>query len=479
MPDLFSVPAMFIMLRESIEACVVVALLLNMCTRLKLNRMRKQVWWGAAAGILVSILLGIAFVAVFYLTKSKVMTGASKAIFKGYINQVAILLITMLSFAMLRFMNYEKKWADKLEAAAAKIDVGRANQWSVFFLAFTAVFREGVESVIFLAGVSTTSSWTAIPLAGIVGVVIGLAVGFALYYTGRQIKDIAWFFVLSCTLLFFIAAGLTSLAMVRSFVFLCVFNGKGEREREIGRLLNEKKKEKKSPPHPILFSLSLSLSPSLSYSTNPTQPKQKKSKQVSWQSIGWFGTWDPPSDRPWWNMPVWDTSSCCPTSNPFFALMTAMFGYLPKPTFISLFSYFGYWAIVLFCIGVKVWRGTLTDATKGKKKEGGVEEEAEEGKGEKKPTATAAALSSSHADDSTLDSGSSEQDLPSAAPHLLPVVHKHMPHIGRGKAAAEEQPKAAAADVETGAAAAAAAASQQQAAAGSKRTKWWQRGKKE
>ena len=275
MPDLFSVPAMFIMLRESIEACVVVALLLNMCTRLKLNRMRKQVWWGAAAGILVSILLGVAFVAVFYLTKSKVMTGASKAIFKGYINQVAILLITMLSFAMLRFMNYEKKWADKLEAAAAKIDVGRANQWSVFFLAFTAVFREGVESVIFLAGVSTTSSWTAIPLAGIVGVVIGLAVGFALYYTGRQIKDIAWFFVLSCTLLFFIAAGLTSLAMVRSFVFLCVFNGKGEREREIGRLLNEKKKEKKSPPHPILFSLSLSL-PLLLNQPNPTQTKKIK-----------------------------------------------------------------------------------------------------------------------------------------------------------------------------------------------------------
>ena len=235
MPDLFSVPAMFIMLRESIEACVVVALLLNMCTRLKLHRMRKQVWWGAISGILVSVLLGVVFVAVFYLTKSKVMTGASKAIFKGYINLVAVLLITMLSFAMLRFMNYEKKWADKLEAAAAKIDVGRANQWSVFFLAFTAVFREGVESVIFLAGVSTTSSWTAIPLAGIVGVLIGLAVGFALYYTGRQIKDIAWFFVLSCTLLFFIAAGLTSLAMVRLAFFYLLFPKLRRRRRRRGR----------------------------------------------------------------------------------------------------------------------------------------------------------------------------------------------------------------------------------------------------
>jgi high-affinity iron transporter len=325
MPDLFSVPAMFIMLRESIEACVVVALLLQMCSRLRLQRMRRHVWLGAAAGIGVSVLLGVVFVAVFYATKSRVMAGPSKAIFKGYINLVAVLLITALAFAMLRFMNYERKWAAKLEDAAAKIDVGKANQWTIFFLAFTAVFREGVESVIFLAGVSTTSSWTAIPLAGIVGVLIGLAVGFALYYSGKQIKDIAWFFILSCALLFFIAAGLTSLAM------------------------------------------------------------------VAWQSVGWFGTWSPPSDRPWWNRPAWDWSACCSTGNQFFALMAAMFGYQDKPTFISLVSYFGYWAIIAFNIAVKAVRGTLLDATKGKPLKGAAASLASDGE-------------------------------PSAAPHLLPAV---------------------------------------------------------
>lgn len=302
MPDLFSVPAMFIMLRESIEACVVVALLLQMCARLRLSRMKRYVWFGAASGIAVSMALGIVFVAVFYVTKSRVLTGASKSIFKGYINLIAVLLITALAFAMLRFMNYERKWAAKLEDAAARIDVGKANQWTVFALAFTAVFREGVESVIFLAGVSTTSSWTAIPLAGIVGIVIGLAVGVALYYSGKQIKDIAWFFVLSCALLFFIAAGLTSQAI------------------------------------------------------------------TAWQSIGWFGTWLPPSDRPPWNRAAWDWTACCSTSNQGFALLSAMFGYNPRPTPLSLGAYFGYWAIVLFDVGVKYARGVLTDAEKGKRK---------------------------------------------------------------------------------------------------------------
>ena len=165
--------------------------------------------------------------------------------------------------------------------------------------------------------------------------------------------------------------------------------------------------------------------------------------------------------------------------------MTAMFGYLPKPTFISLFSYFGYWAIVLFCIGVKVWRGTLTDATKGKAKksskaggkggavegeEGGEEEEDEEAgkKGSKKPATAAALSSAAAADDSAIENsstGGSEQDLPSAAPYLLPVVHKHLPHLGHAAAAGDQQPKAVG-DVENGAAA-------------PKKSRWWQRGKKE
>ena len=54
--------------------------------------------------------------------------------------------------------------------------------------------------------------------------------------------------------------------------------------------------------------------------------------------------------------------------------MAAMFGYNARPTALSLAAYFGYWAIVLFDVGVKWARGTLTDATKGKRKySGGVE----------------------------------------------------------------------------------------------------------
>ncbi len=53
----------------------------------------------------------------------------------------------------------------------------------MFLLAFSTTLREGLESVIFLTGVSAGIDLRSIPIAGIVGILIGIAVGVALYYT--------------------------------------------------------------------------------------------------------------------------------------------------------------------------------------------------------------------------------------------------------------------------------------------------------
>ena len=55
--------------------------------------------------------------------------------------------------------------------------------WQVFLLAFSTTLREGIESVIFLTGVSAGIDPRSIPIAGIVGIMLGLAVGIILYYT--------------------------------------------------------------------------------------------------------------------------------------------------------------------------------------------------------------------------------------------------------------------------------------------------------
>jgi hypothetical protein len=83
------------------------------------------VWLGALSGVGVSAAFGIIFVIIFYVAKNQLFSGAGRFIFQGCLCYTAATLITVLAFAMLRFMNYEKKWERRLNEAAAKVGVMR------------------------------------------------------------------------------------------------------------------------------------------------------------------------------------------------------------------------------------------------------------------------------------------------------------------------------------------------------------------
>ena len=46
MPHLFSISAMFILFRETLEACIIVSVMLQLCVKLNLLKLRK---WGESA----------------------------------------------------------------------------------------------------------------------------------------------------------------------------------------------------------------------------------------------------------------------------------------------------------------------------------------------------------------------------------------------------------------------------------------------
>ena len=50
------------------------------------------------------------------------------------------------------------------------------------------VLREGLEAVVFVAGVSFGESAKAIPIAAIVGLLCGLIVGAAIYMSSRRVS---------------------------------------------------------------------------------------------------------------------------------------------------------------------------------------------------------------------------------------------------------------------------------------------------
>jgi high-affinity iron transporter len=62
---------------------------------------------------------------------------------------------------------------------------GRAKRWmeryAMFALPFVTVLREGIEAVVFIAGVTFSAPASAVPLAVVVGLAAGALVGFGLY----------------------------------------------------------------------------------------------------------------------------------------------------------------------------------------------------------------------------------------------------------------------------------------------------------
>ncbi|GLC38037.1 hypothetical protein PLESTB_000443600 [Pleodorina starrii] len=115
----FSVVALFILFRETIEASIICGVLLQFLNRSK-PALKKAVWWGVAGGVGVSIIFGVVFIAIFYTAKNSLFAGKNRDWFKGIISWIAGFLITILGFAMLRFLGWENKWKRKLAAAIAK-----------------------------------------------------------------------------------------------------------------------------------------------------------------------------------------------------------------------------------------------------------------------------------------------------------------------------------------------------------------------
>jgi high-affinity iron transporter len=54
-------------------------------------------------------------------------------------------------------------------------------RYAMFALPLITVLREGIEAVVFIAGVTFSAPATAVPLAVVVGLAAGAVVGFALY----------------------------------------------------------------------------------------------------------------------------------------------------------------------------------------------------------------------------------------------------------------------------------------------------------
>ena len=142
-----AIDSMLILLREGLEALLVVVALLSALTAANQPRGKKWVYGGVVTGLLASIAAALALQQLFPAATS----GANREMFEGYVGIVAVVMMIIIG-AWLHSKASVKSWNRYIQRhMGAALTAGSFT--SLFALSFLSVFREGAETILFYVGV--------------------------------------------------------------------------------------------------------------------------------------------------------------------------------------------------------------------------------------------------------------------------------------------------------------------------------------
>ena len=189
-----------ITLREGLEASLILAILLTYLKKTDRWADARFVWAGTAAAIGICLVAGIAiFIALDGLN------GKVEYAVEGVIALSATAVLTHMIFWMRSHARtLGKELRDKVDAS-----VGSA----LAIIAFVAVLREGLETVLFLLSAETaTASGGDVVVGGLIGLALSVVIGFGVYRSGNRL-NLRTFFNVTAVLLLLFAAGLAGKAV--------------------------------------------------------------------------------------------------------------------------------------------------------------------------------------------------------------------------------------------------------------------------
>jgi high-affinity iron transporter len=188
-----------IFLREGVEASMIVAILLAYLNRIGRRDHFRDVFIGVGAALLLATAGG----AVAYETIRSYDGSRVQTIFETVTYLVAATVLTYMTFWMRKHARSLSK--ELRERAEAALD-GRA-RWGLGLLAFQAVGREGLETVVFTLAIIFSTSTAGALTGALIGLAGALGIAFVIYRLGHKL-NLARFFMVIGVLLMVFAAGL-------------------------------------------------------------------------------------------------------------------------------------------------------------------------------------------------------------------------------------------------------------------------------
>ncbi|MDO5614487.1 MAG: iron uptake transporter permease EfeU [Paracoccus sp. (in: a-proteobacteria)] len=189
-----------IMLREGLEAALIVGIIASYLTRTGRRDWLPVVWVGVLLAVALSLFAGAGL-----LMLSAEFPQKAQEAFEAAVGLIAVVVLTWMVFWMRRAARSIKAGLhDDIERAMAA--PGGA-VWALIGMVFFAVAREGLESVFFMLAIFQQSPGPMVPLAALAGVAVAVVVGLLIYRFGVRI-DLRLFFRWTGIFILFVAAGL-------------------------------------------------------------------------------------------------------------------------------------------------------------------------------------------------------------------------------------------------------------------------------
>lgn len=186
-------------LREGMEAALIVGIVAGFLARQGRRDALRQVWVGVAAAVAICVAVGV--------TLEIISADLPQAQQEGLETVIGVFAVAMVTYMVVWMRRHARDLRGELEGAAgAALALGSAR--ALVVMAFLAVLREGVETVVFLLAAFQTSGNAVLAGAGaLAGVLLAVILGYGIYRGGVRL-NLGRFFVVTGVVLLLVAAGL-------------------------------------------------------------------------------------------------------------------------------------------------------------------------------------------------------------------------------------------------------------------------------
>jgi|TARA_B100001079_G_C16369299_1_gene496611 high-affinity iron transporter len=192
------VAELLICFREVLEAALIIGILYTYLSKIGRKDMLPILWRGVIAALVLSLISSVIFQIV-----AGGFTGQAEKIFEGVVMIIVAIVLGTMIIWMANNTNIAGELESQADSALEKLD---SASWGIFSLAFIAVFREGIETVLFLYGVFVNQGSVSF-FSSMIGAGAALGIGYMIFVKGQRVP-LKTFFNISSVFLIFVAAGM-------------------------------------------------------------------------------------------------------------------------------------------------------------------------------------------------------------------------------------------------------------------------------